>query len=217
MRTIPVKLLYVHGYLGRGDCSSSQKVRAELEKRGIEFTLDAPDFPVTEPDKMKDILEKVSGEHKYDYIIASSLGAFYCMHLISPFLILINPAMPENLYRIRENEPGQHPKLTDEFLELLEKEKDYIFNICVPDDDDEVRFCSYFILGTKDDIADNRALIKRSYPESHISYVDMGHIVSEAGAEKVVDLIEKLEANPPVYIDQLSAVLADCMEVGLED
>ncbi len=45
----------------------------------------------------------------------------------------------------------------------------------------------------------------------------MGHIVSEAGAEKVVDLIEKLEANPPVYIDQLSAVLADCMEVGLED
>ena len=48
----PIKILYVHGYEGHGNGKSSNLVREALNKRGIEYELDAPEFPVTEPDRM---------------------------------------------------------------------------------------------------------------------------------------------------------------------
>lgn len=47
-----IKLLYVHGYLGHGNGSASQLIKAELDKRGVQYSLDAPDFPVTKPSLM---------------------------------------------------------------------------------------------------------------------------------------------------------------------
>ena len=46
-----LKILYVHGYLGHGNGSASRYIRAELDKRGVTYTLDAPEFPVTDPDE----------------------------------------------------------------------------------------------------------------------------------------------------------------------
>ncbi len=42
-----IKILYVHGYLGSGNGNASRLIRAALDRRGIAYQLDAPQFPVT--------------------------------------------------------------------------------------------------------------------------------------------------------------------------
>ena len=62
-----IKLLYVHGYLGHGNGSASQLIKAELDKRGVQYSLDAPDFPVTKPSLMRKMLTELIAGGKYDY------------------------------------------------------------------------------------------------------------------------------------------------------
>ena len=201
-----IKILYVHGYMGHGGGNAS--IKAALDRRGIAYQLDAPQFPVTEPDEMHKKLAKLIPQ--YTYVVASSMGAFYAMQYSERFTILVNPAMPENLRTIRDKEAGQHPELTDELLDRLEQDKAYFFDTVLGLFGDEYIHTTYFVFGEKDDIAGNEALLSQYYPlESHMYHADMGHIMEPAGAEKVADIIEELEADPPVYVDRLDAVIAD--------
>lgn len=203
-----IKILYVHGYMGSGDGNASKLVKAALDRRGIEYQLDAPQFPVTEPDQMDGKLKELI--LKYDYIVASSMGAFYAMQYSECLMILVNPALPENLRAIRDKETGQHPDLTEELLDRLEADQKRFFDTTLGLFGDEYVFTSYFVFGGRDDIAGNEAFFRRYYPlESHVFHADMGHIMEAAGAEKVADIIEKLEAERPVYVDRLDAVMAD--------
>lgn len=203
-----IKILYVHGYMGSGNGNASKLVRAALDRRGIEYQLDAPQFPVMEPDKMDRELARLIPQ--YNYIVASSMGAFYAMQYSERFAILVNPALPENLRAIRDKEAGRHPDLTDELLNRLEKDKTQFFDTTHGLFGDEYVFTTYFVFGDRDDIAGNEAFLGRYYPlESHVFHADMGHIMEAAGAEKVADIIEKLEAEKPVYVDPLNAVFAD--------
>ncbi len=203
-----IKILYIHGYMGSGDGNASKLVKAALDRRGIEYQLDAPQFPVTEPDKM----DKELGDliPKYNYVVASSMGAFYAMRYQASFTILVNPALPENLRVIRDKETGRHPDLTDGLLDRLEAEQKRFFDTTLGLFGDEYVFATYFIFGDRDDVVGNEAFFRRYYPlESHVFHADMGHIMEEAGAEKVVDIIERLEEEQPVYVDQLDSVMAD--------
>ncbi len=203
-----IKILYVHGYMGRENGNASTRVRAALDRRGIAYQLDAPQFPVTEPDQMDGKLKELI--LKYDYIVASSMGAFYAMQYSECLMILVNPALPENLRTIRDKEPGQHLDLTDELLDRLEKDKEYFFDTVLGIFGDEYVHTTYFVFGSEDNIAGNEALFDRYYPsESNKKTVKMGHVMEDVGAEKVVDIIEKLETDPPVYVDRLDAVMAD--------
>jgi len=214
MKTL--KLLYVHGYLGHGNGSASRLLKAELDKRGISYSLDAPDFPVTKPELMSEQLQKRMTEGNYDYVIASSLGAFYTLQTFGPMRILVNPALPENLRAIRDAAPEENPELTDELLEKLQEGVDYFFRYC---HDDESVFLTYFVYGTRDTIAGNEAFFSRYYRvKSHIFHVDMEHRLDPAGAEQVCDILEKLEADPPHYVNQLEWFLEQLFadEVGEE-
>ena len=203
-----IKILYVHGYMGSGNGNASRLVRVALDRRGIAYRLDAPQFPVTEPDRMDEKLKELIPQ--YDYIVASSMGAFYAMQYSECFMILVNPALPENLRAIRDKETGQHPDLTEELLDRLEAEQKRFFDTTLGLFGDEYVFATYFVFGNRDDIAGNEAFFRRYYPlESHVFHADMGHIMEEAGAEKVVDIIERLEEEKPVYVDQLDSVMAD--------
>lgn len=205
-----IKILYVHGYMGHGNGNASKLVRVVLDQRGIEYQLDAPEFPVTEPDEMDKKLANLIPQ--YDYVVASSMGAFYAMQYSERFTILVNPALPENLRTIREKEPNQHPKLTDGLLDRLEEEKAYFFDTTLGLFGDEYIFSTYFVFGDHDDIAGNEAFFRQYYSlESHVFHADMGHIMEPAGAEQVADIIEMLEAERPVYVDRLDAVLADIL------
>jgi hypothetical protein len=138
------------------------------------------------------------------------MGAFYAMQYSERLTILVNPALPENLRAIRDKEVGQHPDLMDELLARLEDDKERFFETTLGLFGDEYVFATYFVFGDRDDIAGNEAFFRRYYPlESHVFHADMGHIMEEAGAEKVVDIIEKLEEEKPVYVDRLDAVVAD--------
>ena len=101
-------------------------------------------------------------------------------------------------------------QLTEELLDRLEADQKRFFDTTLGLFGDEYVFTSYFVFGDRDDIAGNEAFFHRYYPlESHVFHADMGHIMDASGAEKVADIIEKLEAEQPVYVDWLDAVMAD--------
>ncbi len=207
-----VKILYVHGYLGHGGGNASQLVREALEKRGLDFQFDAPQFDVTDPEAMKNVFSGMAMD--YDYVVASSLGALYAMMYAGGFRILVNPALPKDLRKIRDEDPENNTKLTDTFLEGLEGEVSWFFDHSI---DDEELFFTYLIFGSEDEVAGNRALFEAHYPEDHIDEANMGHRMASAGAEKVVDILEKLIKEKPVYVDPLNAALAKMFEELEED
>jgi len=197
-----IKILYIHGYLGQGNGSSSVSIKNALDKKGIRYVLYAPEFPVTEPEKMFEMLEGLKKD--YDYLVASSLGAFYTMQTFGNYKILVNPALPENLKAIKNQDPENNPKLTDSFLDKLEKYIDEFLNGWAFSFDDEPKFYTYLIYGTRDNIAGNETFFSKYFNrDSHIFHVDMEHKLDDTGAEKVVDIIEMLEKEKPEYIDTM--------------
>lgn len=209
-----MKILYVHGYLGSGNGHSSMLIREVLDKRGIEYKLDAPDFPITNPEKMTELLREYI-KKGYDYVVASSMGAFYAMQDFPGFKILVNPALPENLEKLRKEDPAGNPELTDEFMEKIFRMRDHIFTRLSLDDGED-RYHTCIIFGDRDTLAGNEDNLLGYYGDygkaKRIFHVDMEHKLSEAGAEKVCDVIEYIENTPYSFIsetDQLSSVLLD--------
>ncbi len=176
-----LKILYVHGYMGKGNGSASRLLKDVCEKCSLDFELDAPQFPVSDPDAMKKALsERID---KYDYIVASSLGAFYLLQTEAPRKILVNPALPENLRRIKANAPAENPDLTDAFIDRLERD----FNAGAEKffSADAASKCD-FIFGKNDDIAPNEAAYASRFPEPPRAIrVDMGHKLNADGAGAV--------------------------------
>ncbi|WP_026512019.1 YqiA/YcfP family alpha/beta fold hydrolase [Butyrivibrio sp. LC3010] len=185
----PANILYVHGYLGSGNGHSSEMLRGEFKARGIHANIEAPQFPVTEPEVMHKMLYTLIENNHYDYVVASSLGAFYVMQIPEIKKILINPAIPDNLRIIKESDSDSNPMLTSSFLDHIETEKEFFFS-----DKFNVSFMqeTYLIYGTRDNIAPNEKLFKQYYDdESMISHVDMEHKLNRKGAAVVVELICK--------------------------
>ena len=185
-----IRLLYVHGYLGHGNGSAARNLREALEKRGIQYTLDAPDFPVTEPEQMKEMLDCLLNEGGYDCVIASSLGAFYVMQAAGPERILVNPALPVNLRTIREQNPEGNSALTDEFLGALQNRCDAFFSSGAWE---YIVSRTWLLYGTQDTVAGNEDYFGRYFHDaSRIFHVDMEHRLDRAGAEKVCEILFQL-------------------------
>ena len=183
----PIRILYVHGYLGSGNGHSSRLIQQEFALRGVPCELDAPDFPVTKPEEMKKQINHLIDGKRYDYIVASSLGAFYCMQISGIQKILVNIALPENLERIKESDPGQHPGLTAKFFAEINKEKEAFFSEIL-----DANFIqeTYVIYGTKDSIASNEKFLRRYYTDgSRVFHIDMEHKLDENGASTVFNII----------------------------
>lgn len=183
----PIKILYIHEYFGSGNGHSSELIRKEFNIKGIPVVLDAPDFPVTNPKETKEKIRDLIEKNRYDCIVASSLGAFYSMQIAGIKKILVNVALPENLRRIRDSEPEQNPGLSPEFIDALEKEKDYFFSGVFNEEyEDE----TYLIYGNKEIIAPNEEYLKQYFnDETRVFHVDMEHKLDEHGAKKVFELI----------------------------
>lgn len=185
-----MKILYIHGYLGKAFGNSWQILKKSLGMSLPEFTITSGSFSVTNPGKMRKEMDKYLKEDDYDYIVASSLGAFYAMQTFGQKKILINPAMPKDLRALRDMDPLAHPSLTDEFLEELEREKEIFFNEIKNEASLKETF---FIFGDHDDVAHNKELIMKNYPKDHIFDANMGHILEESGADKVLEILNMLE------------------------
>lgn len=186
-----IKILYVHGYLGSGNGSASRRIRAELERRGIEHELIAPQFNVTDYNEMTKTISDYAASGEFDYIAASSLGAFYTMQTKGPVKILVNPAVAENLRNIVSKEGIENnPTLTDTFLDALDVSlSTYLNNLS-----DNERKKTYIIYGTRDVIAPNEHIFAPYFNDSNLIYhVDMEHRLNDAGAAKVCDIIEAEE------------------------
>ncbi len=182
-----IKILYVHGYLGSGNGHSSELIRHEFVSRGMQHILDAPDFPVTKPGETKRMIQNLIEKNGYNYIVASSLGAFYSMQVPGTIKILVNIALPDNLKLIRDLDPKHNPELTAEFFSEINREKDYFFSEVFNED---YRQQSYVIYGIRDSIAPNEGFLKQYYNDgSKIWHIDMEHKLDETGANKIFELI----------------------------
>ena len=193
-----IRILYVGG--GSENDNADKLIKAELDKRGISYSFDAPEFALGDPGKMAN-LSLFADSSQYEYIIASSLGAFYSLPVSGSFRILINPVLPSNL--------SADQGFNADFLDKLRICQDYYLNVY---HNNENSFDTYLIFGALDDIARNEEFFKKYYnDENHILHIDMGHNLNEAGAEKVCGIIEMLEKEQPVYewklIDRLAAEL----------
>lgn len=183
-----IKVLYVHGYLGSGNGHSSQLIRREFESQGIPVSIEAPQFSVTEPEKMHEVLLKLIEENNYDYVVASSLGAFYVMQIPGIKKILINIALPDNLRQIKARDPANNPNLTSLFLDCIEQAKEQFFSGVF---NDNIKHETFVIFGNRDDIAPNEVFLKQYFNDkSRIFYLDMGHKLDEIGARKVIEIIK---------------------------
>ena len=183
----PIKILYVHGYLGRGYGESSERIRKEFVSREIPCILDAPSFPVTDPKATKDKIKSLIEENRYDVVVASSLGAFYTMQIPGIKKILVNIALPENLKRIKDSKPEHNPDLSPEFFAKIEKEKDAFFSEVF---NDAFRQETYIIYGTRDKIAANEDFFKQYFnDDSRVCHIDMDYKLDVVGAQKVVEII----------------------------
>lgn len=173
-----IRVLYVHGYLGSANGSASKLIREELDRRGIDYSLDAPSIPITNP---SDALNMVK-TNDYDIIVSSSIGSFYTMHNSGTFKILVNPALTNTMIDLNDNYPNG---MIDEISSMEDK----FFN----DLDIEMVDETYFVFGTNDTIAHNREKFTNHYRTSNIYEVkDMAHKLNYDGAIKVVDIIENI-------------------------
>ena len=182
-----IRILYVHGYLGSAHGHSSELIRREFETKGIPCILDAPGFDVTNPIKTKEKIKSLDEKNHYDYVVASSLGAFYTMQIPNIRRVLINIALPENLIQIRDRDPEHNLDLSSGFFSELNRERDAFFSDVFNED---FRKQTYVIYGSRDQIAPNEGFFKQYYNDaSRIVHIDMDHKLDERGAKKVFELI----------------------------
>ena len=178
-----MKILYVHGYGGSANGESSQLLKKVLSEKFDNVEIEAPAIPLEEPEKAFDtIRECAKGK---DLIIASSLGAFYAMQVPIICKILINPALPEN---IEKNIDG----VSKDFIKELKEIYKEFFDVYI---DYEYMYESFFIVGEKDNIAPNKNFLLENFYKDRVFDADMGHKLDENGANKVVEVIEKIRRD----------------------
>lgn len=174
-------ILYVHGFGGNGEGSSAKLLKESLKLNNIDANVIAPTFPYMNPNECVDMIKSMSKD--VDLIVASSLGAFYSMQVLGKFKVLVNLAMPENLYKLDED-------IGTEFMYDLNFQKDMFFTHYL---DSEFRYETFLICGNQDTLATNKEIIEENFYKERIYSVNMGHKLDETGAQKVCELIKYIE------------------------
>ena len=157
-----LKILYVHGYGGSANGSTSQLIA----KYRASDSVYAPAIDYRNPEKsVKEIAEYVRS-YNPDVIMASSLGGYYVLQLnVGIPRLVINPALPKDLEKIDND---------SEFINALESQLDRL--------EDKSRDMVYVFCGDNDDVAPNCKYFMKRYANNAayvVEHGDMGHNVSE--------------------------------------
>jgi len=180
-----IRILYVHGYLGSANGSSSQLLAKCLSVQNIDARVDAPSIPITEPDMVCGFLKEQSKNH--DVIVASSMGAFYSLTLSNKPVIAINSASPDDLRALGKSAPEINKDFSESDFALLEKIKEQIISGIKDNADNK-----YGIFGGEDTVATHNKWVRDALPAQNVFDVPgMEHKADEAGMNKVVEVIRK--------------------------
>lgn len=172
-----MKILYIHGYGGSKDGSTSQLIRSV---RAADEVF-APQFDYKHPDIALNEISQHIKSYNPDVIVASSLGALYLLQKnCGIHRVLINPALPQNLINIDNDES---------FIKALEQLEIKMHEHSLEMVD--------FIFGLKDEVAPNMKYFMDKYlgnPEFRFhTILNMGHELSKQGANgmfnNVMDVI----------------------------
>ena len=175
-----IKVLYIHGYGGKENGTSSKLISKILNENGIEAEVYAPYIPFEDIEKATRFV--VQAAEGVDLVIASSMGALISLLSCDHKKLLINIAFPDDIRRIA-------PEYSESELSILDKR----LSIKLDNVDFEDKYCMYFIFGKHDEVADNSKVISQLYNESHIYSVDdMGHSVDEHVSEKLIAAVRQI-------------------------
>lgn len=161
------KVLYIHGYNGSPYGETYDILKNELsdcEVVSLEIDFNAPE----------EALKKYFDSGVYDYIVASSFGAFFAgMVQGNGVKILINPALPNDVYKL---DPDYDCTKANELMK-----KNYSYR------DGELSEETYFIFGDKDEVASNHEFFKNLFYEKNMYSFDMGHKLTKECAKFIHD------------------------------
>lgn len=158
-----LKVLYVHGY-GGSENGKSSKIIANALSKNFDVEMLAPAIPYLNPEKALEVIRENAKD--CDIVVASSLGAFYTAQVYGKPKFLINPAFPDDIYKISGNMG-------------LSKELEYQLTWLKGVLDMEFRCETYILLGDSDTVCNNREKLENMYWPSHIHTFDCGHELSE--------------------------------------
>ncbi|MBQ9137993.1 MAG: hypothetical protein IJX65_05095 [Alistipes sp.] len=159
------KILYIHGLGSDANSTTFQTLKQGfLHYEWITDTFDLLDIAAT-----KDKLQTLLFTENIDTIVASSLGAFYALGVENSLAkIVINPCM---------NPSVELPKLVEEVDTTLFRAFE-LYNSGLPFTelllDNEMRFCTYGIFSTDDELFSCLPDFKRLYGNRYIE-VKGGH------------------------------------------
>lgn len=186
-----LNILYVHGYGGHENGSSSSIIRKALKDNGIDANVYAPPIPLDNPEEaIRFVVNAASG---MDLVIASSLGALVSLFSPDHRKLLINIAFPKD---IEEN----IPEYSKGKLDYLQKKLDILLNNV----DVEDKECMYFLFGENDKIAHNIDEISSKYGNAHIFSNSMGHELDETASDDIAEIVKIIleDKNNKVFVFQ---------------
>ena len=153
-----MKILYIHGYGGHENGSTSQMIKAISP----EDSVIAPTYSYWSPNLAIKQINDYIDQYNPDMVIATSLGGFYVLQLDCGVpRIIINPATPDDVAKIDANTA---------FVSELQEQFEYM--------DDTTADTVSIILGSEDTVATHRKDWVEKFmgkPGFSIRYIKMGH------------------------------------------
>ena len=186
-----IKILYVHGYNGKPDGGSFQKLSkyaAEADFGGEKVEMHSFDYDASKPREESRKLRLYYYETDIDLIIGSSLGGFLTAACYWARRIVINPCLAPSveLPKVEYTGPTNDYKSMEKMIGFFAKRGDNQLCVgCFAQEDE--------LLGTK-----YKEKFANSFPETYD--IPGGHHLSEEGAKKVMTeiapmLIARFKAN----------------------
>lgn len=173
IRGIVLKILYIHGYGGSADGSTSKIIKSVRQKDDV-FS---PSIPYKNPNESISVIKDYIKSFLPDAVVGSSLGAFYLWQIDCGIeRVLINPALPENLKKI-DNDENFISTIENMYSALDMSTKEMVYVIC----------------GNKDKVAPNydyfKELCANNIAYSFWGVSGMDHSLSQKCAENQLNEI----------------------------
>lgn len=178
-----MKILYIHGYGGKANGSTSQFIKEALPDDKVI----APTYNYWSPNLAVKQINDYINQYNPDMVVSTSLGGFYVSQLDCGVpRIIINPATPEDLIKIDPN---------TEFIKRLEKQRETIS--CNTKDTVSL------IFGVNDTVATHREFWVSKFagkPGFSIRYTKMGHEITKEFVEnELTDIIKDIKFWINIY------------------
>lgn len=183
-----MRILYLHG-LGSGANSRTPKL---LKKYFPEYEIEAPEIP-TKPSEAFVFLNQLA-KKKYDLVMGTSLGAFYCLLFKGVKKLLINPAlfadedlrdrigMGEHPYFLKRSNGEKTFVIDEPFIEKLS----WIRNKIEKELTEEEKLITFGLFGSQDSLLSHYDDFVRTFGKDRALIYPGEHRITQENVENTI-------------------------------